>query len=166
MRKTGLRMILLGWLALMGLLVILFSDVLEKRYNPNQAVDAAQQAGIRTVSLRQNRMGHYVVGGKINMHAVDFLVDTGATTVSIPKHMASRLSLREGPSRLYSTANGSIWIRETVLDNVQIGNITVHDVRAGINPHTRDDKVLLGMSFLKTLELRQKDGILTLIQQQ
>lgn len=163
-RKIGIRMILLGWIVLIGLLAVLFNGVLEDQYNPNRTVDTAQHAGLRTVSLRQDKMGHYVVGGKINAHAVEFLVDTGATTISVPQHIADRLSLKKGPSRLYSTANGSIRIRETVLDAVQIGNITVHNVRAGINPHTPDNKVLLGMSFLKNLELQQKDGILTLTQ--
>jgi aspartyl protease family protein len=35
-------------------------------------------------------------------------------------------------------------------------------VRASINPYMPDEVVLLGMSFMKHLDMTQRDGVLTL----
>ena len=52
----------------------------------------------------------------------------------------------------------------TVLDSVQLGNIALDRVRASINPGMQGNEVLLGMSFLRELELMQRGTTLTLIQ--
>jgi len=47
---------------------------------------------------------------------------------------------------------------------VELGGIVIKNIRASINPHTPDDQVLLGMGFLKHLELVQKGDFLTIRQ--
>ncbi len=158
-------MIILFWVILMGLMVVIFSDALERQINPNRRPETSESFSERRVVLKKNRLGHFIASGRINDHAVDYIVDTGATSVVVPWTLADRLSLDLGMPSLAETANGVIRVYETRLGTVQLGSISVPNVRASINPHMQGDKVLLGMSFLNHLELALKEGELTLIQQ-
>ncbi|MDZ7752863.1 MAG: retropepsin-like aspartic protease [Gammaproteobacteria bacterium] len=61
-----------------------------------------------------------------------------------------------------NTAAGQVTSYATRLDSVQLGGITERDVWATINPGVDLDKVLLGVSFLKRLEIAQRGDTLTL----
>ena len=166
-KKTGPAgvMITAAWMLLLVILTVYFSGWLEKRDNPNQLVaGGTSQDGVHEVNLKQNRSGHYVASGTINGATVRFLLDTGATNVSVPGRLAKRLSLKVGHAERVETANGTITTYFTRLDNVDLGTIRLRGVRAHINPHMNGDEVLLGMSFLRHLELVQRDGSLTLRQ--
>ena len=91
-------------------------------------------------------------------------MDTGATRVSIPAGVAARLGLTRGRPGRASTANGTIVVYATVLDRVTLGNLAMEGVHADINPHMQGDTVLLGMSFMKHLEMTQRGDRLTLRQ--
>lgn len=163
--RVGLVMTLLAWIVVLGLLSAFFGDWLEKRNNPNQQVHAHVRAdGVREVVLRQNRAGHYVANGSINGHEVTFLLDTGATSVSVPSRVAGPLGLTRGAPLRANTANGTITTYATRLDEVRLGNIQLENVRADINPHMNGEEVLLGMSFLRKLEFTQRDRELTIRQ--
>jgi len=164
-RKYGTGMIILFWIILMGLMVVIFGDALERQVNPNRRPETSQSFSESRFALKKNRLGHFVASGRINDHAVDYIVDTGATSVVVPWTLAENLSLELGVPILAETANGVIRVYETRLGTVRLGNISVPNVRANINPHMQGDKVLLGMSFLGQLELVLKEGELTLIQQ-
>lgn len=156
-------MVTLAWLCVLGLLTLFFSNWLEKQRNPNQQVQSQQLADkTRTVTLERNRYGHYVATGHINGHAVELLLDTGATTVSVPQALARKLGLKRGTAVDTSTANGMITTYMTSLDKVQLGDITLYNVAAGINPNS--EHILLGMSFLKQLEFTQRGNQLILKQ--
>ena len=164
-RRIGVFMIAGAWLAVLALLSIYFNNVLDAQYNPNQDVAGqVTEHGIREVKLRQNRNGHYVANGTINGESVRFLLDTGATEVSVPERLASRLGLSRGLPSLVQTANGTVTTYTTRLAQISLGEIRMRDVRAHINPHMYDDEVLLGMSFLRDLELVQREAELTLRQ--
>jgi clan AA aspartic protease (TIGR02281 family) len=65
-----------------------------------------------------------------------FLVDTGASDVSIPAELASRLGIHVGPDtpyRRYTTANGIIANPLITLDSVQAGEARLEGVQASIN---------------------------------
>ncbi|QKT04496.1 TIGR02281 family clan AA aspartic protease [Ectothiorhodospiraceae bacterium 2226] len=159
----GKIMMVAGIVIALGLLTVYFDGMLERQYNPNQQVESLQYAdGMREVVLQRNRSGHYVVTGQLNGRPVDLLVDTGATVVSIPEPLARELGLRRGHAVPTQTASGMVTTYATVLERVQIGDIEVRNVRASINPHS--DLVLLGMSFLRELELTQRGDTLTLRQ--
>jgi len=153
------------WVALLGVLTWFFADFLEGQYNPNQQVVTRMDAGdVAETVLQRNRYGHYVATGEINETEVRFLVDTGASDVNIPSGVAERLVLRRGTAHYANTANGTITVYATRLDRVRLGNIVLHDVRASINPHMQGEDILLGMSFLKDLELVQRGDKLFLRQ--
>ena len=115
--------------------------------------------------MRSARYGHYIASGSINDKAVTFMVDTGASFVSVPEAVANRLGLVKGPRLLTHTAAGSVTVYGTTLDRVSVGDITVYDVQATIHPHNDSDELLLGMSFLRGLEMLHREGELRLRQQ-
>jgi len=160
--KIGQGMIFIAWLLLLALLTYGFNNYLEQQNNPNQNISAEQYSNIAEVKLKQNRYGHYVATGKINDIAVTFLLDTGATVISIPEHIASKLQLEKGYPSQSRTANGTITVYGTRLDSVGIGSIELNNIRASINPHMSGDEILLGMSFMKHLEMIQKGNELIL----
>lgn len=154
-------MIVAAWILMLVLLTWFFNDHLERKRNPNQHL-AAVHDGVPEVRLERNRYGHYVATGTINGQPVEFMLDTGATDVSIPVAVADRLGLRRGRAANYHTANGTVRAWQTTVDVIQLGPLQAGPVRASINPHTGGDAVLLGMSFLKELDFSQQGNTLTL----
>ncbi len=163
--RIGQGMLTLFWLLVLGLTTLFCQDYLEKRENPNHTLDSrTHSSGLREVVLQRNAYGHYVSPGKINGVDVTFFLDTGATGVSIPEHIAEKIGLQRGYQYQSSTANGTIDVYSAELDKVELGAIQLYDVRGSINPHYEEDDILLGMSFLKHLEMAQKGSTLTLRQ--
>lgn len=154
--KIGQGMIYLAWLLFLALLTFWFNNYLERQNNPNQDVSATWDKEIAEVKLRQNRYGHYLANGQINHLPVTFLLDTGATLISIPGPIAQQLQLKRGLAAKSRTANGTVTVYETRLNSVSIGTIELNNIRATINPHMKGDEILLGMSFMKHLEMTQK----------
>jgi aspartyl protease family protein len=163
-KRLGHKFIIAMWIGLMIMLFFLFSDVIEKDYNPNQEVSTAINGELREVILKRNRYGHYVTRGKINNQDVTFLLDTGASDISIPDKIARKLKLPYGQQRRYQTANGVISGYLTRLNQVSIGDIQLQNIRASINPHMNHDEILLGMTFLKNIEFTQRGDTLILRQ--
>ena len=164
-RKLGKGMMAIAWLLLLGLLTLLFNKFLEHENNPNQSpTTLTSHTGSKVVELKMNRAGHYLANGKINGYPVVFLLDTGATDVALPEKLANRLGLEKGYESRAQTANGITRSYLTLLKQVSLGEIHLYGIRASILPGMKGNQVLLGMSFLKQLEMRQKGDTLTLIQ--
>ncbi|MGB1111252.1 MAG: retropepsin-like aspartic protease family protein [Gammaproteobacteria bacterium] len=163
-RSMGHLMLLLAFALLLGMVTWFMQGRLDALYNPNQNLSASSTEDGQAIHLERNRYGHYVASGTINDVPVVFLLDTGATHVSVPATIAERIGLRAGRAQRVNTANGSIQVYSTILDSVRLGPLELRDVRGGINPHMEGNEVLLGMSFLKHLNWSQCGGILTLSQ--
>jgi len=164
-RGMGKSMIIASWIVLLALLTMLFSHLLDQQHNPNQDLQGQSLGQVKEVSLQRNRNGHYIANGSINGVPVVFLLDTGATDVAISTALARRLQLQRGPAIGLQTANGTLTGYATRLRSVRLANIQQQDVQAIINPGMQaEDEVLLGMSFLKHLELIQRGDTLTLRQ--
>jgi aspartyl protease family protein len=154
--KIGKIFIWLAWIFALALLMFFFQDVLDKQWDPNKEPQISLNTqGKAEVKLLQNRQGHYVVHGEINEIPVVFLLDTGATQVSIPAHIAEELQLKGYGSSRVNTANGPITVYQTKLQQLSIGNIYLYDVSAHINPSMQSNQILLGMSALKRVEFSQ-----------
>lgn len=147
------------WATAIALAVLLVNQQLERNRNPNNRVITSSENGKRSITLERSRYGHYLVTGTINNAEVDFLVDTGATSVSIPAVFADKIGLQRGAPIQISTANGISVAYQTRIDSLQIGDLEVRNATAHINPGLSDE-VLLGMSVLKHYELVQRDGTL------
>ena len=155
---------IVAWLLVLGLLTLYFNGYLEGRRNPNRHPETRNGPQGREVILQRNRQGQYVTSGRIHGHDVEFLLDTGASDVSVPTAVARRVGLRAGAPVRYQTANGSITAYRTRIDRLSVGGIVIHDVAASINPHMEGEGVLLGMTVLKRLDFAQKGGELILRQ--
>jgi aspartyl protease family protein len=163
-RRMGKGMIIGAWLGLLFILTLFFNSYLEQVNNPNPNPETSVNGVVIEVALHQNRSGHYVANGKINGRDVTFLLDTGATDVAVSDELASTLGLRPGAYITSQTANGIITARQTTLSEVSVGGIRLYNVRASILPGMQGDEALLGMSFLKQLELVQRGEQLLLRQ--
>ena len=164
-KRMGVWMAIAMWLIVLWLLASFFANWFEKEHNPNQNFASTLTSnGVKEVVLQRNRRGHYVTPGMINDKQVTFMLDTGATDISIPLQLADELGLKKGPRIVFQTAAGQSWGYGTVLDSVAIGNIELNNVRASINPNVTDLDILLGMTFLKHLEFTQRGDSLTLRQ--
>ena len=163
-KRLGHKFVIAMWIAVMIMVYFLFNNLLETDYNPNQNVRSQTSGKRNIVTLQRNRYGHYVSEGKINNQPVTFLLDTGASDISIPEKIAKNLNLKYGQERRYQTANGIIIGYLTNLKSVSIGSIKLHNIRASINPKMDDDEILLGMTFLKNIEFTQRGDTLILRQ--
>jgi len=163
-KKLGMMFTLSGWIIGFLLLALIFSKILDQQTNPNQSVATSQSSQFQQIVLQRNRYGHYVFDGEINGKPVTFLVDTGATTTSIPVNLQKYLQLKAGPAFNVSTANGVATAYMTRLDELKMGEIRLTDIKASLNPGLPDDDILLGMNVLKRMELVQRGDSLIIRQ--
>lgn len=155
---------LITWLLVGGGLFWFFSDYLSEQQNPNQRLQSSVSGNTITTELTRNRAGHYLGVALINGQPVDFLLDTGATTVALSEAAASKLGLIKGQPIRVSTANGVTTAWRSEISELKLGLITLNNVPASIVPNLAGTEILLGMSALKQLEFRQQGNQLTLIQ--
>lgn len=119
--------------------------------------------GSSAVSLFADSRGHHFSNGSINGAAVRFLVDTGASMISIGAADARRAGIdyRRGVAGTSQTASGPARVWRVRLDTVRLGDITLHGVEGLV--HENDlPFVLLGMSFLSRMEMQHEGNRLTL----
>lgn len=163
-RRAGRVLLVLAWCAALFLATRFFGQWEERQQNPNVVVSSEQGEGFIEVKLASNVQGHFVASGQINGQPVNFMIDTGATDVSIPAGLADRLKLEQGFGVTLSTANGLSEGYRTRIQSLQLGDIVLHDVRALVAPGLHGDQVLLGMSALNKLEFTQRGGTMLLRQ--
>jgi len=118
-----------------------------------------------SVTLTADSRGHYQTLGQINGGTVQFLVDTGATTIAMSSTRARQLGLNylNGERGYTQTANGKAAAYRITLDTVRVGDITLHNVDAMVLEGDSLPVVLLGMSFLSRTEMKRDGQALTLI---
>ena len=155
-------MIALLWLLALAAATYAAQGWFDARTERRNGVTINEDGSKPALRLSANLHGQYRVKGSANDEAIHFLVDTGASGISIPAAVAARLELTRGRASQAMTANGTITVYATRLDTLQIGPFVQHDVPAHVNPSMEGDTALLGMSFLRHYELSQRDGELTI----
>jgi aspartyl protease family protein len=117
-----------------------------------------------SVTLISDNTGHFITTGTINGATVRFMIDTGATMVSMGVGDARRAGVNYlAGERAYSqTANGLAPVYRVRLSNVKLGDITLYDVDGLVHQNDNLPVVLLGMSFLGRLEMKHQGDSLTL----
>ena len=123
----------------------------------------------KTVTITPDEQGMYQVNGSINGFHIRFLVDTGATAVSMNKHQALRLGLQYklyGRESVASTASGLARIYVMNLHKVKIGDIELTNVEGAVHDSDFPQVVLLGNSFLNHLTMKRQGRVLTLEKRQ
>jgi aspartyl protease family protein len=118
----------------------------------------------RVISLAADGNGHFVTFGQINGKSIQFLVDTGATSVSIPASFAddAGIDYKKGQRQLSQTANGVIVVYRVKLDSVRVGDVTLYQVEGVVIDGKGLGAALLGMSFLNRMEMKREGTVMTL----
>lgn len=127
------------------------------------AVGVAASSDSDRLVLQADGQGHFFTTGTINGVSVRFLVDTGASMISLGASDARRMGLdfNRGQKGISQTANGQVVVSKIQLDNVRIGGMTLHQVDAVI--HQTDLPIaLLGMSVLNRMEMQRDGSTMTL----
>jgi len=145
---------------------VLRVDRVERRYELSREYSGGYAAPARTqLSVAKGLGGHYWVAGSIDGQPVQFLVDTGATSVAINENQARRLGIDhrvDGKPMVVSTASGTAKAWRVHLNRVKVGAIEVLGVEAVVVQGDAPTDALLGMSFLNRVSWREEQGMLML----
>ena len=127
------------------------------------AVGATAAPKGNKIVLNASSGGHFLTLGAINGRAVQFMVDTGATSVAMGTAEAERLGIdyRKGQLARGNTANGQVTVYQVKLASVRVGDVEVYDVDAAILP-SHGGSVLLGNSFLSRFQMTKLNDQLVL----
>ena len=121
--------------------------------------------GESTVSIHADSGGQFNAAGSINGASMRFIVDTGATFVSLGRSDALKagIDITKGEPAMMQTANGIVRAWKVRLDTVRVGDVTLRNIEGIV--HGNDMPIaLLGMSFLNRMEMRRDGTILQLRQ--
>ncbi|MGB2832283.1 MAG: TIGR02281 family clan AA aspartic protease [Methylotenera sp.] len=121
-------------------------------------------AGVSSVTLYADSQGHFISDCLINGASFKFLLDTGATTVSLNSGDAkfANIDYKRGRLIQVSTANGIVTAYLVTLPSLKIGAVTLGQVEATVLEGGSPPIVLLGMSALNRLDMKRQDIALTL----
>jgi aspartyl protease family protein len=107
--------------------------------------------------------GHFMANGTINGKSANFMVDTGATMISMSVADAERLGLKYNGGRrgMAATAGGSVPVYEVSLNSVRIGNVEVFNLTAGVVAADMPF-ILLGNNYLSRFNMRREGDTMRL----
>lgn len=99
--------------------------------------------------------GHFFALGWINNRPIQFMVDTGATTVAMGVSDAERMGIdyKKGQMMRMGTANGVAQGWKVKVNTLKIGDIEVYDVDTIVGPNM--PFALLGNSFLNRFNMNK-----------
>lgn len=136
-----------------------------QRVQLGQNIVSVPSAERPSITLVADGDGHFVTPGSINGASMRFIVDTGATLISLGASDARRAGIdaRKGLPGMAMTANGTVRVWKVQLASVKVGSIVLSNIDAMV--HENDmPVVLLGMSFLNRMEIRRVGQSMTLLQ--
>ena len=141
-------------------------DGIERNYGLSRELSSGfAEPDRRQLSIAQGQGGHYWIAGSVNGQPVQFLVDTGATSVAINEIQARRLGIDyrvDGRQIVVGTASGTAKAWRVNLNSVKVGAIDVLGVEAVVVEGSSPTDALLGMSFLSRVSWREDQGVLKL----
>jgi aspartyl protease family protein len=117
----------------------------------------AAPTGDRIV-LSADSDGHFVTQGLLNAKPVQFMIDTGATTIGVSVSDANRIGLkyRHGQAVQVATANGVVPGWKIRLSSVRMNDVEVREIDAVVTPIAMPF-VLLGNSFLARFQMTRNN---------
>jgi len=116
----------------------------------------------KTITIHKGSDGHFHISGSINGTPVVFMIDTGASTTSVPPSIARKAYLNTFSchTSIHTTANGTTAGCDTHADIIRFGAFSVQHAPISVLP--RLNTALLGMSTLKLLHINIDGDLLTL----
>jgi len=138
-------------------------------YNELGGTKLAMGIGSSTQSeavLRADSRGHFAVNALINGVPVPAIIDTGASVVTVNVEHARRMGidLRQSRRGTSSSANGVVPVYYITFAQVRVGDVTLANVPGAVVEGGTDrlGVALIGMSFLKYVEMRRAGDTMTL----
>ena len=139
------------WLLLLGLLYGGFHHVEQRRV---AAYQAHEGSGGELV-IPRGPDGHFHVAGRVNGQVVSFLVDTGASSVTVSEALAQRAGLEGGQPVTFQTANGALAGRLLRQVPVQAGHLALPGITVAVGMVGKPPEVaLLGQNFLSRYDIQ------------
>ena len=138
--------ILLCWIALMSLLYFAMSHYLKPK--------PVFVSPFGELVIPRARDGHFYIAGSVNGRPVSFLVDTGASLVTVSEQFARDANLAPGVATIFKTANGDLAGRIVPDVPIQVGPVDVAGIRIGVGLVGQGPTdALLRQSFLSKFEV-------------
>ena len=147
--------------AIVWVAVVIGGYLLIDRLSAPAPVVRSTENGQTEIVVPVARDGHYYINGEINGRSVTFLVDTGASYISVGSEFASRANLPSGVAGFFNTANGGVEGRIVRDQRVRADIFEVSSVTIAVMPG-RIEHGLLGQNFLQYFEVSQSAGKLVL----
>ncbi len=145
---------------------VLDVDGKRSKYNLGNRVSASyNKTTKKKVQIYRDASNMFRTVGSINGYPVDFLVDTGATSVAFNSDLAKRLGIQyklDGVETVVATASGKALAYSISLDQVKVGEIMLRNIDAVIIEGSSPSTPLLGMSYLGRLKLNNENQYLEL----
>lgn len=156
---------LMVWGGIVAALVLVFafkeeSNTLWQRFAAN-LVPGYMVSETGELSIVRATDGMFHVPGKVNGADVEFIFDTGATSIALTAEDAERagFKLKESDFQVeVSTANGVSRAAGVTLESLEIGGIVERRVKATVAKPAALDQSLLGHSFLDRLQSYEVRG--------
>jgi len=140
----------------------------QKQYNLGHTVGTTfAQRKTHKETIYINSGGMYLTHGYINGRSVRFLIDTGASAISMNTEQAKQLGIRYdkiGIPAKVSTAASFTKAFRVRLKTVKVGQITETNVEAFVIDGNHPGPILLGMSFLGRLSVEHSGNAMTILQ--
>ncbi len=138
-----------------------FKDVFQAQIFPSSAV----QNGEGSVTLTRANDGHFYATLAVNGRDVEFVVDTGATSIVLSQDDAQAIGIDVENLNYFGksyTANGVVDTASIRLNHITLGDITFYDMRASVNGGELFGS-LLGMDYINQFsEFKISGNTLTL----
>jgi aspartyl protease family protein len=111
------------------------------------------------LEIKRAADGHYYVKGSIDGHDVDFLIDTGASSVAISSGLADTIGLTQCRPVNSRTANGSVSGCLARAGVLAFGGYRIERPEINVLPNLRGP-ALLGMNVLERFRIEQHNGVM------
>ena len=123
-----------------------------------------QEPKEQVVTIKRNNQLQYHTTASINGRNMPVLVDTGANLVAMSEVHAKSLNIpfETGARGKVETASGMVDAWVITLRSVSVGGIKVESVQATVVQGSFPNTILLGMSYLQHVEMKESSGILSL----
>lgn len=152
-RRTALRGawgIVAFWLAMLSGMYLIFDHVESRK----QLTLTPHLGTAGELIIPRGIDGHFRIPGTVNGEPVRFLVDTGASLVTVSEGLAQAAGLRGGQPASFRTANGEVPGRIVRGVPVEAGGLHVGSVNVAVGLSGRDDEMaLLGQNFLYRFDI-------------